>query len=57
MDIWTLMSYAAWVISALLLLWMVADTLRVNREYDEDVLISSREGADELLESGEENRG
>lgn len=49
MDIWTLMEYAAWILSAALLLWMVADMVRVNREYDEDLLLSSREGADELL--------
>lgn len=49
MDIWTLMEYAAWIISALLLLWIVVDMIRVNREYDEDILLSSREGADELL--------
>jgi len=53
MDIWTILSYAAWVISALVLLWMVVDLIRVNREFDEDILISSREGADELLENKE----
>jgi hypothetical protein len=50
MDFWDLLSYAAWVGSALLLLWMVADAIRVNREYDESLLLSSREGSDELLE-------
>lgn len=50
MDFWDLLTYAAWALSALLLLWMLADAIRVNREYDENLLISSREGADELLE-------
>lgn len=50
MDIWDIASYAAWAASALLLLWMVADAIRVNREYDENLLLSSREGSDELLE-------
>lgn len=50
MDIWDLASYAAWAASALLLLWMIADAVRVNREYDEGLLLSSREGSDELLE-------
>ena len=57
MDIWDILSYAAWAGSAALLIWMLMDTLRVNREYDEDILISSREGADELLESGGQKNG
>lgn len=50
MDTWDLLEYAAWGISGVLLLWMLIDTIRVNNEYDEDLLMSSREGADELLE-------
>ena len=57
MDIWDILSYAAWAGSAALLIWMLMDTIRVNREYDEDILISSREGADELLESGGQKNG
>lgn len=53
MDFWDILTYAAWVISAGLLLWMLMDAIRINREYDEDLLISSREGADELLEADE----
>lgn len=51
MDFWDVLSYAAWIASALLLGWMLMDTLRVNREYDEDLLISSREGVDELIDT------
>ncbi len=50
MDFWTLLSYAAWGISGLLLLWIIMDAVRVNNEYDESLLISSREGSDELME-------
>ena len=50
---WTLLEYAAWAISAAVLLWMLFDAARVNREFDEDTLMSSREGIDELLEHGD----
>ena len=42
---------AAWVISALLGLWMLVDMIRTNSAYSEDVLLSSREGEieDELI--------
>ena len=35
-----------------MLLWIVADAVRVNREFDEETLLSSKEGVDELLEHG-----
>ena len=50
MDIWHLTSYGCWVGSALLLGWMFMDFLKVNKEHDEDFLLSSREGHDEILE-------
>lgn len=50
---WILLEYLAWGCSAILLLWMLADAVRVNREFDEDTLLSSKEGVDELLEHGE----
>lgn len=50
MDIWDLLEYGAWIASAALLLWMLVDAIRVNSQYDEELLISSREGADELIE-------
>lgn len=52
MDFWDIFEIVAWGVSALIFLWMIADALRVNREYDEDLLLSSREGIDELLEHG-----
>lgn len=57
MDFWDILSYTAWILSGGLLLWILMDTIRVNREYDEDLLISSREGADELLEADRKEGG
>jgi hypothetical protein len=44
MAIWQLLEWAAWGASAVLLLWMILDALRVGRDFSEDVLLSSREG-------------
>ncbi len=44
MNLWTVLSYAAWGISGVLLLWLIVDAIRVSQEYDEDFLLSSREG-------------
>src|SRR5512144_2603867 len=46
---WDILALAAWVISAAIFLWMAWDFFVVNTKYDESVLISSREGLDELL--------
>lgn len=51
MDFWNMLEYAAWGISGALILWMLIDAMRVGSEYDASVLVSSREGADELLET------
>lgn len=50
MSIWHLMSYGCWIGSACFLGWMFMDFLKVNKEHDEDFLLSSREGHDEILE-------
>ena len=36
-------------LGAVIFLWMVWDFFKVNMKYGEDVLLSSREGVDELL--------
>lgn len=54
MSLWHALEYGAWGGAGALILWMVIDALRVGAEYDPDVLVSSREGADELLEQREE---
>ncbi len=51
MELWKLFEWAAWIVSAILLLYIFVDMIRVGAEYDEDLLLSSREGADELLEA------
>jgi hypothetical protein len=47
---WDLIQAAAWLISVILLAWMVLDAIRTSRKYSEDVLASSQEGVDELLQ-------
>ena len=54
MSLWNVLEYAAWGTAGALILWMVIDALRVGAEYNADVLISSREGVDELLDRQEE---
>lgn len=44
MDFWDVLSYGAWGISILLFVWMVADAWGVGRRFEEDFLLSSREG-------------
>jgi hypothetical protein len=44
MDLWTGLSWAAWIVSGLLFLWMLIDMLSVGKNYSEDFLLSSREG-------------
>jgi hypothetical protein len=48
MNIWDILSYAAWIGAGLFLLWIVVDAIKVSITYDEDLLMSSREGLDEL---------
>jgi hypothetical protein len=45
-----ILEYAAWVISAVLAVWMVVDAIRVGRTHDEEFLTTSVEGTDELLD-------
>ena len=56
MSVWNLLEYAAWAASALSVLWMVLDAVRVSRDYSEDVLLSSREGEVELADELEARR-
>jgi len=50
MDFWDILNYLAWIVSAILLAWMVIDTFKVSAEYSEDYLLSSREGEDIIPE-------
>ena len=49
MTIWEILELAAWVVSGLLMLWMLVDAARVGIKVDERTLLSSREGVDELF--------
>ena len=49
MDFWDILTYAAWGGSAILLSYIVIDTIVVSTKYSEEFLLSSREGEDELL--------
>lgn len=44
MDFWDIYSYVAWGVGSLIFIWILADLMRVGQEYDEDFLMSSREG-------------
>jgi hypothetical protein len=46
-----ILEWAAWIISAVLGVWMVYDLLKTGRVYDEEFLTTSVEGTDELFES------
>jgi hypothetical protein len=46
---WVVISYASWVISAALVLWMVYDWIKTDRTHTEAELTSSREGEIEAL--------
>ncbi len=46
---WAISGWVAWVLSAVIFIWLVWDFFRVNLKYSEDVLLSSREGVDELF--------
>jgi hypothetical protein len=43
-DVILLFNIAAWSVSGLLMAWMLFDLIRVNRQFDEDYLLSSHEG-------------
>ncbi|WP_119299698.1 hypothetical protein [Dongia deserti] len=47
---WDWLQAAAWLVSIALLGWMVLDAIRTGRKFNEDVLASSQEGVDELLQ-------
>jgi hypothetical protein len=44
MGLFDILPYLAWAVSAALLIWIVADAFSVSKQYDEDYLMSSREG-------------
>jgi hypothetical protein len=51
------LEWAAWIISAVLGVWMVYDLLKTGRDYDEEFLTTSVEGTDELFEPADTTVG
>jgi hypothetical protein len=52
---WDILATLAWIISAAIFLWLAWDFFVTNAKYDESVLISSREGLDELLAASDQS--
>ena len=52
MGIWNVLMYGAWSVSVILLVWMVVDAFMVSSQYDEEYLMSSREGAEDDVAHG-----
>ncbi|WP_347312523.1 hypothetical protein [Defluviimonas sp. SAOS-178_SWC] len=49
MEIWNILEYAAWALSAVFGLIIVTDWLKTDNTYSEEVLMSSREGELEAM--------
>lgn len=49
MSFWDILSYIAWGLSAIMLVWMVVDAFMISSQYDEEFLMSSREGEDDVM--------
>lgn len=49
MSKWDLLTYVAWSLSAIMLVWIVVDAIMVSSQYDEEFLLSSREGEDDIV--------
>jgi len=48
MKLWDILTYVAWSLSAIMLVWMVVDAFMISSQYDEEYLMSAREGEDEI---------
>ena len=49
MDIWNILEYAAWGLSAVFGLIIISDWIKTDSTYSDDVLLSSREGELEAM--------
>ncbi|NLU72640.1 hypothetical protein HCC61_08135 [Streptomyces sp. HNM0575] len=52
MSTTTLLESGAWVLSAIIAVWLVADLVRTGRKHSEDFLTSTVEDIDELSGEG-----
>jgi hypothetical protein len=41
---WIALSYASWIVAAVLIVWMLYDWIKTDSTFSEEVLTSSREG-------------
>ena len=51
MGFWNILMVVAWGLSAIMLAWMVVDAFMVSSTYDEEYLMSSREGGEDSIEN------
>jgi hypothetical protein len=56
MDIWQIVEWLAWIVSALLIGWMLFDFVKTDNAYSEAQLLSSREGVDDLFGDGKKGK-
>jgi hypothetical protein len=54
---WVAFTYLSWIISAALVLWMVLDWIKTDKNYTEAQLTSSREGEIEALAEKHDIKG
>ena len=52
MGFWNILMYLAWGLSAIMLVWIVVDAFMVSAQYDEEYLMSSREGGEDDVVHG-----
>ena len=52
MGFWNILMVAAWGLSGVMLAWMVVDAFMVSAQYDEEYLMSSREGGEDDVVHG-----
>ena len=56
MSVWDAIELAAWILSALIVIYFIVDAVRVSREYDEEFLttaIEIDESPEEIQAEGE----
>ncbi|QIE48244.1 hypothetical protein G5B38_21850 (plasmid) [Pseudohalocynthiibacter aestuariivivens] len=49
MDIWNIIEYAAWGLSAIFGLYIIIDWIKIDSTYSDEELMSSREGELEAM--------
>jgi hypothetical protein len=52
MGFWDVLEYVAWSLSAAMLVWMLVDAFMISSQYDEEYLMSSREGGEDDVVHG-----